>query len=53
MDYNMKIYLMFDWVDFGVMFRVYKNFGPSKFLFSIDIQIAWLNIWMQLIRKSN
>jgi len=33
------------------MLRIVRNTGFSKYYFSIDLQVAWLNIWIQMIRK--
>lgn len=47
-----EINFLWDWFDFGVGLRIYRNSGSvAKFWMSIDIQIAWLNIWIQLIPK--
>ena len=44
---------MWDWFDFGLMLRIYKNMKHVNYYMSIDIQIAWLNLWIQVAQKSN
>jgi hypothetical protein len=46
-----KTLLLWDWFDFGLMLRVFKNAIHTKHKVSIDIQIGWLNIWIQIIRR--
>jgi hypothetical protein len=48
----MKVDLLWDWFDFGLMFRVFKNAIHAKYKVTIDIQIAWLNIWIQIIQTN-
>ena len=45
-------YIMWDWNDFGVMFRVYRNSEYSDYYISIDIQIAWCNLWVKCFKKN-
>ena len=47
----MKVNLMWDWADFGIMLRVFKNSKHGNYHMSIDIQIAWLNIWIGTFKK--
>lgn len=47
----MKIDFLWDWLDFGIMFRIFKNIKFGEYYMSIDIQIAWLNVWIRLIKK--
>ena len=44
--------IFFDWMDFGLMFRVYKLNEIGRYHFAIDIQIAWLNLWLQCWKKN-
>lgn len=44
-------HLIWDWLDFGLMLKVSKQNNISKYHFAIDIQIAWLNVWVQCWRK--
>jgi hypothetical protein len=46
-----KLHLMWSWLDFGIMLRVYNQNNISGYRFAIDIQIAWLNIWIQCWKK--
>jgi hypothetical protein len=47
----MRIDFLWDWFDFGIMFRVFKNAKYGEHYISIDIQIAWLNLWIQIFKK--
>lgn len=47
----MKINFLWDWFDFGVMVRVFKNADGREYKVSIDIQIAWLDIWIEIIKN--
>jgi len=44
-------HLIWDWLDFGLMLKVSRQNNISKYHFAIDIQIAWLNVWVQCWRK--
>lgn len=44
--------ILWDWLDFGLMFRVYKQNETSRYQFAIDIQIAWFNLWLQCWKKN-
>ena len=48
-----KIIILLDFTDFGIMFRIYKNSNLVDYHISIDIQIAFVNIWIQLLKKIN
>ena len=47
----MRTTFLWDWFDFGVMFRVFKNTKHAEHYVSIDIQSAWLNVWIQIFKK--
>lgn len=47
----MKTAIFWDWFDFGIMLRVYKLIEHSDYSFAIDIQILWLNLWLQIYKK--
>ena len=49
----MRIIFLWDCFDFGVMFRIFKNTKHVEHHISIDIQIAWLNMWIQILKKNN
>jgi hypothetical protein len=51
----MVTHIYWDWEDFGVAFRIYKNeeYSASKHKLSIDIQIAWFCIWLEVIKRKN
>ena len=47
----MKVNLLWDWLDFGLVLRVFKNHKVNDYQASIDIQIGWLNIWIEIYKK--
>jgi hypothetical protein len=48
----MKVNLLWDWTDFGIMLKVFKNSKHGDYYMSIDIQFAWLNIWIETFKKT-
>jgi len=44
----MEVNALWDWADFGIMFRVSKGMKYSKYYAIVDIQIAWFNVWIIL-----
>ena len=46
-----RILFIWDWLDFGIMLRIYKTSELSDYILCIDIQILWLNIWMQCFKR--
>ena len=46
----MKINALWDWSDFGIMFRVFKGMKYSNY-YGI-IEIGWLNIWIQILKRN-
>ena len=47
--YNLIVF--WNWFNFGVMFIIYKNVNSSRYYMSLDLQVAWFNLWIQLFRK--
>jgi len=47
----MKIHKYFDFSDFGFSFRIYKTNTFCNYNFIIDIQIIFLNIWIETFKK--
>ena len=47
----MKIHFLFDWWDFALMFRIYKNANHSNYHLTLDIQVLWFNVWITLFKK--
>jgi len=47
----MRLNFLWDWTDFGIMFRVFRNHKHREYYASIDIQIAWLDIWIEIIKN--
>ena len=39
--------LLWDWLDFGFMLRINKQNNISEYHFAIDIQVFWLNLWIE------
>ena len=46
-----KPLLIWDWYDFGLALKVYKQNNIGNYHFAIDIQIGWLNLWVQCWQK--
>ena len=47
-----KPHLIWDWFDFGLVLKVYKQNNMGRYHFAIDIQIAWFNLWLQCCKKN-
>jgi len=47
----MKTHFIFDWETFGIGITLFKNAEISDYLISLDIQLLFLNIWIQLASK--
>lgn len=45
--------VIWEWDDFGIMLRVFRNSEMMDYYMSIDIQIAWCNLWIQFFKKKN
>jgi len=50
-DKLFKPHLMWDWYDFGIVLKISKQNNIGNYHFAIDIQIAWLNLWVQCWKK--
>ena len=46
-----KPHVLWDWYDFGFMLKINKQNNIGKYHFAIDIQILWLNLWIQCWQK--
>lgn len=46
-----KLAILWDWYDFGLVLKISKNTEFSNYWFSIDIQVGWFNLWTQFIKK--
>jgi hypothetical protein len=46
-----KPYFIWDWYDFGIMLKINKQNNTGNYHFAIDIQIGWLNLWVQCWQK--
>lgn len=44
--------IFWDWLDFGLVLKVYKQNNIGRYHFAIDIQIAWFNLWLQCWKKN-
>ncbi len=44
--------IFWDWRDFGLVLKVYKQNNIGRYYFAIDIQIAWFNLWLQCWKKN-
>ena len=47
----MKPLILWDWSNFGVAALIFKNLEGARYRFSIDIQIGWLNLWIQVWKR--
>jgi len=52
MHWLCKPSIIWEWDDFGIMFRIFRNAGVGDYHISIDIQIAWCNLWLQCFKKA-
>jgi len=51
-DYqHFKPHLIWDWYDFGLVLKISKQNNFGNYRFAIDLQIAWLNLWVQCWQK--
>ena len=48
-----KINIFWDWWDFGLVLKFNKQNNIGSYYFSLDIQILWLNFWIQCWGKPN
>tara|TARA_B110000116_G_scaffold262546_1_gene267960 strand:- start:1218 stop:1370 length:153 start_codon:yes stop_codon:yes gene_type:complete len=48
---NKKVNIIWDWYDFGLMLKINKQNNIGKYHFAIDIQIGWLNLWVECWQK--
>ena len=44
--------IFWDWFDFGLVFKVYKQNNIARYRFAVDMLIAWLNLWLQCWKKN-
>lgn len=47
----MNINFLFDWCDFGFVFKIFRNSKFCDYYLSIDLQILWFNLWITLFKK--
>jgi len=47
----MGINFFWDWLDFGIIIRIYRTTEWSKYAIAFELQILWLNIWIQFWRR--
>jgi len=48
---KMKFEVEWDWFDFGIMFIIFRPDPAAEYNMIIDIQFAWLNIWVKCFFK--
>ena len=44
--------IFWEWTDMAFCFRIYKLTNLSEYHVGVDIQIIWLNIWIQCLKKN-
>ena len=49
----MRTLFIFDWETFGIGIELFKNAEISDYVMSLDIQLLFLNIWIQFVTKGN
>jgi len=47
-----KPHIIWDWLDFGFVLKVNKQNNIGKYHFAIDIQVLWLNLWIECWLKN-
>ena len=52
MDMFFEPKVFWDWLDFGLVLKIYKQNNIGRYHFAIDIQIAWFNLWLQCWKKN-
>ena len=48
----MKIKILWQWTDIALCVKIYKQSDFSDYNVGIDIQILFLNLWIQCFRKN-
>ena len=44
--------ILWQWIDIAICLRVYKQSNFANYNIGVDIQILWLNLWIQCFRKN-
>ena len=44
--------ILWQWTDIAICLRVYKQSDFANYHIGVDIQILWLNLWIQCFRKN-
>ncbi len=47
----LKLSIFCEWTDIALCFKVYKQSDFADYYIGIDIQILWLNLWVQCFNK--
>jgi hypothetical protein len=47
----MKTSVFWDWYDFGIVLKINVLNGRGDYGFAVDIQFAWLNLWIMFYKK--
>ena len=47
----MKTLVLWDWLDFGIVLKVNVLAYRADYNFAVDIQFAWLNLWIMFWKK--
>ena len=49
---KIKPAIIWQWTDIAICLRVYKQSDFANYHIGVDIQILWLNLWIQCFRKN-
>ncbi len=47
----LKFSVVWEWTDIALCFRIYQQSEFSDHHIGIDIQVLWLNVWIECFRK--
>lgn len=47
----LKMTILWEWTDIALCFRIYQQAKFSDYLIGVEMQILWLNIYLQCFQK--
>lgn len=47
-----KPVIFWEWTDIALCLRIYQQTKFSNYYIGVDIQVLWLNIWVQCLKKN-
>jgi hypothetical protein len=48
----LKPTIFWEWTDIAICFRIYQQTDFADYHIGIDLQILWLNLWVQCFKKT-